>query len=289
MFVPCPVVIDFRFKVCMYILISQSFVADFQFIVRISVIRINRFSVGTFLNGLIHKAFLGCFPISRVIIIGNSKFSAQSASQYRQVLYQPQVCLQHSLIQFIIAYVRQIGYRVCFQHIITTPESILSLHRECGRWSIEYLFEQSSLRCGRAFRFTQHTEHIQFQFRCICDIYIQIHAKIEKILFHLGIIAVSVVCILGIQQSHIILIVQDTEIAQPLTSPAESNIQLMTGRMITQRFLLPINIRIKIAITSGQKRSFVHIRLQAIISQCFIPGFCIRISVGKFRLVYGQT
>jgi len=35
------------------------------------------------------------------------------------------------------------------------------------------------------------------------------YAKIEKILFHLGIITISVVSVLGIQQSHIILIVQE--------------------------------------------------------------------------------
>ena len=232
MFIPCPVIIDLRFKIGMYVLIGQSFVADFQFIVRISVIRVNRFSVCAFFNGLVHKTFLGCFLIGCIIIISNSEFRTQPASQYRQILHQPQIRLQHTLIQFIITYVRQIGYRVCFQHIVTAPESILCLHGKCSGRGVENLFKQSSFRCGGTLGLSQHTEHTQFQFCRVRNIHIQIHAKIEEVFLHLGVIAICIISVLAIQQSHIVFVIEDTEITKPLATSAESNVQLMTGRMI---------------------------------------------------------
>ena len=232
MLIPCPVIIDLRFKIGMYVLIGQSFVADFQFIVRVTVICVNRLSVCTFFNGLVHKTFLGCFLIGRIIIISNSEFRTQPACQYRQVLHQPQVRLQHTLIQFIITYVRQIGYRVCFQHIITTPEPILCLHGECSGRGVENLLKQSRFRCSGTLALSQHTEHTQFQFRRVCDIHIQIHAKIEEVFLHLGVITICIIGILAIQQSHIIFVIEDTEITKPLATSAESDVQLMTGCMI---------------------------------------------------------
>ena len=61
---------------------------------------------------------------------------------------------------------------------------------------------------------------------------VQIHAKIEEVFLHLGVIAICIISVLAIQQSHIVFVIEDTEITKPLATSAESDVQLMTGCMI---------------------------------------------------------
>lgn len=61
-------------------------------------------------------------------------------------------------------------------------------------------------------------------------------------------------------------------ITKPLATSAESDdVQLMTGRAIAARFLLPVHIR-QMLLPPDRKEA-IHVRLQAIISQCFITAW----------------
>ena len=109
---PHSMIIDFCFKVGVYILISQSFIADLQFIVRISIGRVDLLPICTLFNSLILETFFGCFLIGRIVVISNSQLHTKTVGQDRQILHQTQIRLQHALIQFIITDIRKIGYRI---------------------------------------------------------------------------------------------------------------------------------------------------------------------------------